>query len=240
MIGLPSNRRYSVGEAIRQIVGESLRGKAMSVFERSVGSIEEFYERELQYLKAMYQSEVDIAVPVAVSYCAEYGLNEPRWLVMASAEVHCANLRGGPCKRGRAAGAIARYRQNMIHAARWDAVREVRRMQKELRAEVEQLRKFPNVSPSLLAERTKMLHWVGRDLLRAYECASMILRGTDACGSPETMKTSYRVVQRSCRDRSKAVRYHVLDQRFLRRLGIDLDFNRRKGKKFVPFYDLTL
>jgi hypothetical protein len=214
---------------------------AMPRFERPFNSIEELHEIELDHLKTMFDSGVAVAVPAALHYCVEHGLDAPPWLMGAATVSHCALLRREKSKkRGRACGAVARYRQDMIDLARSDEVSVVRQVQKEFLQQVEELRALPRVPRELLEEKEKMLAWLGHTLSRAFECASMMLAQTEAFGSPEAMKRSYRQVERNSRDPKQAYRYHVLDHRFLRKLGIKPELGYGRGRKLVPLYDLTL
>ena len=199
---------------------------------RPFRSIEELHQREMDYLKRMWDSGFTIAVPAALHYCNEHRLNVPPWLLKAALDAHCALLRGDkPKKRGRAASLVARFRQDIIAYARWDAVCECREKQKEIRQQVNDLRARPNVPQDLLKEREKMLAWLGHDWLRAYECAAMLLKGSEAYAGPDAMKASYiRVVQLS-RDPMQATRYHLLNPHLLRQLGLQNRFDARRDKK---------
>ena len=211
----------------------------MAICERPFNSLDELHETQLEYFKMML--DTGVAVPAAMHYCTEHGLNAPPWLMRAATDLIVDLLkREKSKKRGRAASAVARYRQDMIDLARWDAIREVREKQKEFREDVEKLRTMPNVRRDLLEERRKMLEWLGRGSLRAYECAAMLLIGTEAFAGPDAMKKAYGRVERNSVDPKQATRYHVLQPRFLRRLGLESLLNVKPGKKFKPFYDLTL
>ena len=135
---------------------------------------------------------------------------------------------------------MARYRQDMVDYARWDQVTVVRQKQIEIREEVEELRAKRNVPKSMLEEQEKKLAWVGKTLNRAYECAAMLLEGDEAYGSPEAMKRSYFQVKRNSGGPRHTLRYHLLDPRFLSRLGLKHEIEMRPGRKKVPFYNLTL
>jgi hypothetical protein len=86
-------------------------------------------------------------------------------------------------------------------------------------------------------ERQKMRNWVGTGWDAAYDCASMMLQGTDAHAGAPAMKATYLKVIKN--NRKQPLRYYVLGSKIERRLGINCDFPRQV-KKRVPFYDLTL
>jgi hypothetical protein len=207
-------------------------------FKRPFNSIEELHAERLECFRVIWHRE--IGVTAALWYCAANKVTVPGWAAEEAQLVLCNALRPRRArKRGRASDPVARYRQDMIDYARYEEVVTVREKQKEIPEQVEELRSLGPQGQSLLAERLKMLAWVGHTWLRAYECASMILAHTDACGGPETMKASYLEVARNSRDPRQTLRYHhLLDWSLLRSLGLD---TRRPAKpKIVPLYELTL
>jgi hypothetical protein len=203
--------------------------------------LDRFYQRQMGWFEEMHDSGVAVAIPAALHYCGEYDLQAPKWLIRAADDLLCSLLRREKSnKRGRACGHVARYRQDMIDHARWSEVQVVRQKQIEIKEQVDELRAMANPPKVVLAERQKMLDWVGRTLRRAFECAAMLLEGTNAYGSPEAIKRSYFEVIRNDREQKRPLRYHVLDARFLARLGIEFEVGVRPGRKTVPLYDLTL
>ena len=164
----------------------------MAMPSRPFASIRDIHDSELACLEAMIQSGVAVAVPAALHYCTEHQLSAPSWLLPAAMEMLCSLLkREKSPKRGRSCGAVARYRQDMIDYARWDQIMLVREKQRDILREVEQLRRLRNVPRRLMHEHEKLLEWVGRTLSRAFECAAMLLEGSEAYGSAEAMKRSY-------------------------------------------------
>jgi hypothetical protein len=207
----------------------------------SINSLEEHYARELSHLATMVRSGVAVAVPAALNYCAEHELWAPPWLLQSATDLVCDLLiREKSNRRGRSAGYLARYRQDLIDYARWDEVDVVRRKQLEILEEVQQLQKMQNVPPKLLKEREKMLAWVGSTLNRAFECASMLLQNSNAFGSPEAIKRSYFQVRRNSRDPRFRLRYHLLDSGIQRKLGLNSEEKKSRTRKQKPFYELTL
>src|SRR5260370_21515513 len=119
----------------------------MTCFERPFESPEQLHETELDYLKRMIESGVEIGIPAAKQYCDTHGIDVPTWLNRISIEFDCANMRRGRRKRlGRTANPVARHRQDMCHYDRWSAVCEIREKQDECRIEIEKLRTLPNVT----------------------------------------------------------------------------------------------
>jgi hypothetical protein len=213
----------------------------MEIFETPHNSLEELHETELDYLEQMFVCGIPIAVRAAMFSCAKNGLNAPRWLIVESSKMDCAELCGNvPKKRGRSSGIINRYRQDAIHHARWEAVIEVREKRDSLRKDINELRTLPGrKARAILNECTKLLDWAGTNNDDAFECASLLLAGTPARGGPHAIKRSYLEVEEAMRDPATAMRYHVLDPQFLRLVDPDNAQPDNPGKKIVPLYDLT-
>jgi hypothetical protein len=206
---------------------------------RPFGSLAELDAERLECLRICWHRE--LAVAAAIHYCTTHRLPAPQWLIDEAGNVLFSLLRHVKQeKRGRASGAVARYRQDMIDYARWDAVREVREKQIEVRKQVDELRSNPSVPKALLEEREKMLFWVGRHWLRAYECAAMVLRGTNAAAGPDAMKASYLRVTRNNQDPSQSLRYHLFDPIVMSRLGIRDVLKPTRSRRVRPLFELTL
>ena len=131
---------------------------------------------------------------------------------------------------------IARYRQDVIDSERWQMVHYVRDKQKELREGVTTARQGASGDASWLQDMEKLLKWNGRSLKCAYECASMLLLGTEAYAGPEAIKTSYLKVEKWFE--TKRGRYLRLDDDFIEKLGMQHRRDEKQGRKWVPIYDL--
>jgi hypothetical protein len=91
-------------------------------------------------------------------FAPEYELGAPAWLVKASAELLCITLQSNsPKKRGRAAGLVTRYCQDMKDFARWDEVCVIREQQKNYRKQVKELRALPKAKGELLDKQKKLI-----------------------------------------------------------------------------------
>jgi hypothetical protein len=197
-------------------------------FERPYYSIEELHETKLDDLETMFRAGVAVAVPAAAHYCAEHGLVAPAWLTKASADLFCTILRlDTPKTIGRSNGFITRLRQDMIDYARWAEVDLVIEQRKCCRREIAELRALPKTPrelpqkrEKLLKEMEKKLAWLGDTLGRAFECASENLAKTGAFCGPDAMEKTYYKVEEIFEDPKQAMRYHQLDSRFLRKLGL--------------------
>jgi hypothetical protein len=210
---------------------------------RAAESLEDFHQRELEWLEVMFCCGSAIAIPAGVRYCAKHDLPLPRWLVKATATHYAELLRGdAPQKLGRSANLLDRHCQDMNDCMRWDEVTTVRGMQIEVRDELIFLKANPRKAPAgRIQDREKMHRWVGRSLKRAFECASMLLAETPAFGGPDAMRLSYWKVEKANRDQSQAMRYHMLADDFLLSIGIDqTPLRTHRVRKVAALYDLTL
>jgi hypothetical protein len=200
-------------------------------------SIEELHETQLNDFEAMFRSGVAVAIPAALHYCAEYELGAPAWLVKASAELLCITLQSNsPKKRGRAAGLVTRYCQDMKDFARWDEVCVIREQQKNYRKQVKELRALPKAKGELLDKQKKLISEQEEVLVRlghtfddAFECASKSLKKTKASGGWDTIRRSYKEVERNLKNPAQAKRYHVFSTQFLHKLGIKAPLEVRQG-----------
>ena len=123
----------------------------------------------------------------------------------------------------------------MIDYMRWDTVKMAREKQKEAPQRLSVLETYSEVSP-YIDQYKKLLRWYGRDWLRAYECASMMLRETPAFGGPDAMKASYRRVEKA----SNPLQYFLFQPEFLQSIGLQHPSRWFPSRKFTPLYDLTL
>ena len=200
-------------------------------------SIEELHETQLNDFEAMLRSGVAVAIPAALHYCAEYGLGAPAWLVKASADLLYINLRrNSPKKRGRAAGLVTQYCQDMKDFARWDEVCVIREQQKNYRKQIKELRALPKAKGELLdkqkkliSEQEEMLIRLGHTFDDAFECAFKSLKETKARGGWDTIRRSYKEVARNLKDPAKAKRYHVFSPQFFRKIGIKAPLDMLQG-----------
>lgn len=192
--------------------------------------------RELDVLRRVAEAGSELAPAAALHFCTTYEADVPGWLIGSAARGYCKQLSSNqPKKRGRSSGPLERYRQDMIDYLRWDTIRTVREKQKEVPERLSALETYPP-SWCYLDQHKKLLKWYGRDWLRAYECASMLLRDTPAFGGPDAMKASYCRVERA----DNPLRYFLFQPEFLESIGLQHPSRWEQSRKFTPLYDLTL
>jgi hypothetical protein len=145
---------------------------------------QEIVERELRRMERAWGQGVTRALSDAVRFCHRSSVPPPVWVVQGI-QAALAQYGGQHRRWGRLATPEERERQNRIHHERWDAVTELRERKDELAA--------LGYHPS----------WQ-----EAYVNASEKLAGTEAEGSPESMKKSYQLVERLMRS-GKGARFYI-------------------------------
>ena len=211
----------------------------MSNLENRNHALEAFDRREMELFKRMVEAGIPLGVPAALHYCSEHCLSVPQWLVKAALDLLCDLLkREVSTKRGRSGGAVARYRQDMIDMTRWNEICVLREKQQLVHESISMYEDTPIALTSRFAEEVARAEWLGRTLSRSFECASEVLERTEAFGSPESVKRSYRVVERSINHPVRAFRYHMLDPNFLQKVGIEHDLGCGRRGKIAPWRQL--
>lgn len=204
---------------------------------RAIEAVTEFHRREMKLLRSCAAADVTVAIPAALYYCIEHGLNVPRWLSIRSLRLLCDLLkREKSTKRGRSVRSVDRHHQNMIDMIRWNEVLVLREKQK---LSWETVKRYANEGWAkdcpLYAEEIARARWLGKSMTRACECASECLEATEAFGSAETMKKSYLQVEKDNRDPVRALRYAQFNPLLLRMLGIQEDLGYGRHAKIAPW-----
>jgi hypothetical protein len=201
-------------------------------------AIDRIHQRELDELKNLTVHR-DLAVAAALDYCVEEGITPPRWVVeRAAALLRELLLREKAPDRGRIGNRITRYRNDQRDVERWDAVEEIRRIRKKTEYDAKLRRQYgetPENSRNMY-HHERMLEWLRNG---TFECASRYLAGREARIGADAMRASHRRCLRRAGTGSFPDRYYVLDQRFLKKLGIPGLQERKRGTKLLPLYDLT-
>jgi hypothetical protein len=196
-----------------------------------------FHQRELDELMRLMVHR-ELAIAAAMDYCDREGVTPPADLVKEAAALILKLLKREKAeKRGRAAGRIARYRQDQWDVERWDAVEEMRRIKKKVASDIKLRRAYgenESTSKSLQFRKRQMV-WFKNGI---FECASRYLVGRDARVGPDAMRASHRRCKRRAGKGYRPDKYHVFDDPFLLKLGIPGLHDRKPGTKFLFLYDL--
>jgi hypothetical protein len=136
-------------------------------------------------------------------------------------------------KRGSTSSHLARFHQELKNTERWSAVKDVQRIRRMARQDDNALKADPKrVLPKTLQERLmKRRAWLGQD---NFKCAAELLEGRDAYVSSHGVRSSYREVQRCCKDPSNNIGAWF-DDAFLNKLGLQGAHDRKPGKKAFLF-----
>lgn len=193
-------------------------------------SIDEFHKAALDDFASMSRAGQTIAIPAALSHCAEHGVSAPAGLLTDAADLLNITLKNNFHKNlGARNRAMLAYRQDMIDYWRWDEICVIREQQKNLGVEIERLRALPKATGELLKRQKKLIHErvhmlkeIGHTVDDAFQYASKRFKNTEASGGWDTMRRSYRAVTKGLKDPKQATRYYIFDPRFLRKLGIEL------------------
>lgn len=202
------------------------------------GLLDKFHKRQLDELKAVTVHS-ELATAAAMDYCAREGICPPWWAVERAAALMCDLLKREKAqKRGRAAGHIARYRQDLIDLERFDAILAIRRFRQRVRSDVKIVRSFGQKF-----QKSKQYGYIKKE--RAWlrhgtlQCASMYLSGRDARAGVDAIKASCRRIRRNTVGKTIPDQYYVFDGQFLRQIGLFDLLERKPGTKWFPLYDLT-
>jgi len=195
------------------------------------------FDQELERLRKVARHN-ELAYAAALRMCIVEEVAPPLWLLQAIDELMLDLLkREKSTKRGRHAGRIARYCQDMRDYTRYDAVEEVRRRRQEYHEKADDMATYSAEQRKRYGCIDKIRKWFRYG---TFPCASMYLLGTDAFASPSAVRASYRRVKRRSRSKEDALRYYVFWGDFLKRLGVPWPGSYDPGMKFTPFYDLKL
>ena len=201
-------------------------------------SLQALHQWELDGCRRSFEAGNPSAVLAAINWCRKHDVIQPPWLVDATNELLVDAIRNAKSgKPGRANNPLSRLRQDLIHFSRHDAVQEVREQQKLIAVEFAELRTEENVPPSIMEEREYMLEWLGRSWEMAYRCAAALLRGTEAYGSPSTIKASYCKIQKISKNPEEAIRYRLIDRHTMEKLGLLAVFEPPRGRKPSELFD---
>jgi hypothetical protein len=187
---------------------------------REAESLEDFYERELEWLRTMARGGSELAPAAALFYCNKHKISVPDWVVQAASAGYCKALsKSRAKKRGRSSEPVERCRQDMIDYVRWEAVQDVRERQRQFAGELRELSLRPGIPKSAIEQMRKKLKRAGRSWSDAYAVAATFQLGTPAFGSSAAMKASYHRVKNNSKIGN--LRYRFLEADFLSSIGIE-------------------
>lgn len=178
-------------------------------------------EERFEALLALHETGSHLALLEALGHCLKNNVQAPAWVLAGARQSLVQFVRGDRRKSGRAAAGLSRDRQTLVHFSRWDLVCECREAREHYKTEFEALRALPGTRARAEARRIKVIvHQMGRNLEDLFAYVSSLVRGTPIAGSPETIRASYKRVQRDMTSRKTASRYTVCSPHTLREFGL--------------------
>lgn len=163
-------------------------------------SLDELFARELLRFERAYQDGNLVAVYEALVFVKDKDITPPKWVVSGAIELaEQALLKPAGGRRGRTANPRAEFRARMVDYLRWSTVVEVREQQtlySEDLSELEELIRVKRITEAVRKLILSRIIYPGRTLEDAYRLAAEILQGTSAYGSPDTVKKSYKKLNR--------------------------------------------
>jgi hypothetical protein len=75
----------------------------------------------------------------------------------------------------------------------------------------------------LRSDMAKMQDWIGTNNDAAFDCATFLLKRSEARGKPSVMKRSFELVQKESQNPKLAHKYLVLDPQFDRLVGAEVN-----------------
>lgn len=180
----------------------------------------DFYQRQLTASRKAYNAGVLPALYDAICACVEGDIPPPPWVMAAMLDT-VERLFAGKFSdaAGRTGNPKARYRANLVHYVRWDAVVEVRERQAAYKLEQRQL-KAMQLTPREREAIEANTRDPGRTWEDAYKLAAKLLIRTAAYGSSATIKNSYLLVQKAASNPPQHWRFYLAKHRTRRQLGI--------------------
>ena len=173
----------------------------------------------LEIYERAYRAGVHLALYEALALCRIESSSPEGWMLDAMLEFMEEHIGRVPQGRGRTGNRLARIRQDLVHYARWDAVKEVRDYQEAQRRALDKLKDL-DLSEADRRHVAGQIRSFGATFEEALDHASKLLKGTPAGGSRETMRASYWKVHRAMRKPQQVGGFLVLQPATRRRFGL--------------------
>lgn len=181
-------------------------------------------EDELEQLRRAYSAGVELALFDVIAICRRDGIPMPDWALEAIEACLEALYSGGAKpsrKTGRNSNAVSRYRQDLIHLARHEAVKHVQEYRATTWAEYKAALADTSLTPEV---RARLEHYAPHDPGKGWDCiyeqAAAYLEGTPAYASGDMIRSSYRLVDHADDSQEQSGRFYVLSAQTRERFGI--------------------
>ena len=183
-------------------------------------ALEEFIRSQLANYRRAYEAGVMLALRDALESCSRENFPPEPWMIDATLDFIDQHIGKTATGRGRSGNPIAKYANDLVHYARWDAVTTVREQQKIDQNDRERLAQL-EMPEKKRREIEDMLN-AGTTFQDAVKGATELLRGTRAYGSPRTIDASYWLVVRAMKDPEQHGRFYVVSPQTLSRFDIEI------------------
>jgi hypothetical protein len=180
----------------------------------------------------------EIGVARALDYSEEHSVSPPSWVVRAASKLLAKLLSGKvPKGKGRHAGHVSAFEQELVDFERWNAVRAVQDIRATARRDDKFLKGCSEAITRSLAKHVEDRRvWLERD---NYECAADLLLGRNAFATPRTIKRSFQRINKILDQRETVYTAAWFTESFLKSLGLEGMQEVRRGHKLRLFSDVS-
>jgi len=179
--------------------------------ERPAESLDHVLGGDLWSLHKAFNAGVELAVFDVLQICEKYNVQCPLWALKGLERLS---------EPRRLKKAVTRYRRDLIHFYRFDAVNEVREYRSTRWKDYQDELKAPGLSEEARRKLEQLApHDPGKseDVFRE---AAETLVGTPAYGSPETIRSSFKLVRKSNENPANHGRFMMLSLATRRKHGL--------------------
>jgi hypothetical protein len=185
-------------------------------------TLSDIVERELGNLRTAYLAGVELALLDVLDLCRKERVAIPAWASEAIEKRLEQSFLIPGIGRGRARNPVSRYRQDLLHYMRYDAVITVQEYRQGIWADYQATLAHKDLSQEARKRLIRHApHDPGKGWATVYAKAAEYLQNTPACGSPDTIRSSYRLVTRAMKDEEQHGRFYMLTIATRRRFQID-------------------
>jgi hypothetical protein len=171
-------------------------------------ALKEFSRRQLATCRIAYDAGVPLALLDAFERCRRDDIPPEPWMTDAALDFMDQHIGKTASGRGRTGNPIAKYKIDLVHFARWDAVKTVREQQKSDQKDREKLARLE--MPEEKRRKIEAMLNSGKTFEDAVE------------GSHRTIVASYWKVERAMKDPEQQGRFFVMLPQTLSQFDIEI------------------
>jgi hypothetical protein len=182
-------------------------------------------EHDLRQLLLAYRAGNVLALFEASELCFRHQTLLPGWIPLAALNLVAEALNKGlSLDVGRAASLLARHQEDLKHLKRWETVRDLIADRESYNEHQRLLRSSGLTAAMRKKTKTQAPIDPGKNLQETFVAASRALQGTKAFGAPDTIRNSYKLIQRVLKNPSVAPAFMRVSPRVYQRFekfGLD-------------------